>query len=171
MSIASAISNAQAKVAAAYTALRNKGATMPATQNLDNMPTAIASIPSGGGSAPDMYDVMENNVFSMTPGGTFSGDTSGAPFIFKTGHTYKVIVKCRKDVSASVSFFAYKSAANSPNALIGSVSTASSNKRMAEFTYTHSADTDYAYIGCYANNTANIRTINYTFAVYIEDIT
>lgn len=48
MSIASAITAAQGRVADAYTAISNKGGTLPATQNLSNMPTAIASIPSGG---------------------------------------------------------------------------------------------------------------------------
>ena len=47
MSIASAISAAQGKVADAYTAISNKGGTLPATQNLSNMPTAINSIPTG----------------------------------------------------------------------------------------------------------------------------
>lgn len=51
MSIASAIVAAQGRVADAYTAISNKGGTLPATQNLANMPTAINSIPSGGGSS------------------------------------------------------------------------------------------------------------------------
>lgn len=50
MSIATAIQAAQTKVANAYTAVNNKGGTLPATQNLSNLPTAISSIPSGGGS-------------------------------------------------------------------------------------------------------------------------
>ena len=50
MSIASAIATKQQQVADAYTAISNKGGTLPATQNLSNMPTAIASIPSGGSS-------------------------------------------------------------------------------------------------------------------------
>lgn len=49
MSIATAITAAQGKVANAYTAVSNKGGTLPATQNLSNLPTAISSIPSGGG--------------------------------------------------------------------------------------------------------------------------
>ena len=51
MSIASAISDAQTKVAAAYTACNDKGATMPAagSQNLSNLASTISSIPSGGG--------------------------------------------------------------------------------------------------------------------------
>lgn len=44
MSIASAITAAQGKVANCYTAISNKGGTLPATQDLSNMPTAINSI-------------------------------------------------------------------------------------------------------------------------------
>jgi hypothetical protein len=46
MSIASAIQNAQQKVTNAYTAVNNKGGTLPATQNLSNLPNAISSIPT-----------------------------------------------------------------------------------------------------------------------------
>lgn len=45
MSIATAITAAQGRVADCYTAISNKGGTLPATQNLTNMPTAINSIP------------------------------------------------------------------------------------------------------------------------------
>ena len=55
MSIASAITAAQGRVADAYTAISAKGGTLPATQNLTNMPTAIASIPSG----PQYYSEYE----------------------------------------------------------------------------------------------------------------
>ena len=48
MSIASAIQAKQQQVADSYTAVSNKGGTLPATQNLTNLATAISSIPSGG---------------------------------------------------------------------------------------------------------------------------
>ena len=48
MSIASAITAAQGRVADCYTAISNKGGTLPATQDLSNMPTAINSISTGG---------------------------------------------------------------------------------------------------------------------------
>ena len=48
MSIATAITAAQGRVADCYTAISNKGGTLPATQNLANMPTAIGSIATGG---------------------------------------------------------------------------------------------------------------------------
>lgn len=44
MTIQSAIENAQQKVANAYTAVSGKGGTLPSTQNLSNLPTAINSI-------------------------------------------------------------------------------------------------------------------------------
>lgn len=58
MSIASALENAQAKVENAYTAVEEKGGTLPETQNLSNLPEAIESIPSGGGSGDYIY--LEN---------------------------------------------------------------------------------------------------------------
>ena len=48
MTIASAITAAQGRVADCYTAISNKGGTLPATKNLANMPTAIGSITTGG---------------------------------------------------------------------------------------------------------------------------
>lgn len=44
MSIATAIQNAQIRVENAYTAVSGKGGTLPDTQNLTNLPTAINSI-------------------------------------------------------------------------------------------------------------------------------
>lgn len=57
MSISSALVAAQGRVADAYTAISNKGGTLPATQNLANMPTAINSIPSGGSTGK--YQLLE----------------------------------------------------------------------------------------------------------------
>ena len=50
MSIASAIQTKQQQIADAYTVVNNKGGTLPATQNLTNLATAISSISSGGSS-------------------------------------------------------------------------------------------------------------------------
>lgn len=49
MTIASAITAAQGRVADAYTSVSTMGGTLPATQNLTNLPAAIESIPTGGG--------------------------------------------------------------------------------------------------------------------------
>lgn len=61
MSIATAIANAQSKVADAYTACNSKGATMPAagSQNLSNLATTISSITTG--STPNL------TALSVTP--------------------------------------------------------------------------------------------------------
>lgn len=60
MSIATAITAAQGKVANAYTAVSNKGGTLPATQNLTNLPTAISSIPSGSTVPTTNYGVVKS---------------------------------------------------------------------------------------------------------------
>jgi hypothetical protein len=64
MSIASAIATKQQQVADSYTAVSNKGGTLPQTQNLTNLATAISSIPSGGGI---LETIMENVVAGNNP--------------------------------------------------------------------------------------------------------
>lgn len=49
MTIASAITAAQGRVANCYTSVSTMGGTLPATENLTNLPAAIESIPTGGG--------------------------------------------------------------------------------------------------------------------------
>lgn len=58
MSIATALANAQAKVAAAYSKCNDKGATMPATQDLAHLDDCIDSIPTGEQELKDVvfYD-------------------------------------------------------------------------------------------------------------------
>lgn len=70
MTIASAIQAKQQQVVDSYTAVSNKGGTLPATQNLTNLATAISTIPSGG-SAPVITSL------NVTP--TTSAQTITAP--------------------------------------------------------------------------------------------
>lgn len=49
MSIATELTHYNNGLLDAYTAVNTKGGTVPANKNLDNLPTAITSIPSGGG--------------------------------------------------------------------------------------------------------------------------
>lgn len=53
MTIQSEITKLETNLAAAYTAANEKGATLPASENFDNLATCIASIPSGGGGSSD----------------------------------------------------------------------------------------------------------------------
>lgn len=81
MSIATAITNAQGRVADCYTAISNKGGTLPATQNLANMPTAIGSIQTGykefpsyqvsNGVASRKSGVLGNELSSITSVGRY----------------------------------------------------------------------------------------------------
>ena len=57
MSIATAIQNAQLKVVNAYSAVNEKGGTLPEVQNLNNLPDAIISIPAGGGDEIDALNL------------------------------------------------------------------------------------------------------------------
>ena len=73
MSIASAITAAQGRVADCYTAISNKGGTLPATQNLSNMPTAISSIPSGGGTIDSITITPTTSQQIITASGGVNG--------------------------------------------------------------------------------------------------
>ena len=64
MTIASAITAAQGRVANAYTAVNDMGGTIPATQNLANLPTAIRSI-----------STVNNQNKTFTTNGTYTADT------------------------------------------------------------------------------------------------
>lgn len=55
MSIAEAITNAQNKVQAVYNKCEEKGATIPETKDLANLPETIDSIPAGGGDVVEAY--------------------------------------------------------------------------------------------------------------------
>ena len=69
MTIASAIQAKQQQVADSYTAVSNKGGTLPATQNLTNLATTISTIPTG--SSPVITSL------NVTP--TTSAQTINAP--------------------------------------------------------------------------------------------
>jgi len=79
MSIATAIQNAQQKVADAYTALSSKGGTLPQTQDLSNLPTAINSIPSGG----KKYNITIDDILgNIDENGAYHEPATQADIIF-----------------------------------------------------------------------------------------
>ena len=67
MSIATAITNLQGKIANAYTAIQEKGGTLPQVQNAANLSATIEAIPLGGGG-PDYGTGGLSNIF-YTPNG------------------------------------------------------------------------------------------------------
>jgi hypothetical protein len=66
MSIASAIVAKQQQVADSYTAVSNKGGTLPATQDLTNLATAISSIPSGGSATLITKTITQNGTYNAS---------------------------------------------------------------------------------------------------------
>jgi len=48
MTVSTEIQQIKTSVHATYTALENKGATLPAVESLENLATTVATIPSGG---------------------------------------------------------------------------------------------------------------------------
>jgi hypothetical protein len=61
MSISSEIQALQTNLEDCYTAVSNKGGTLPASENFDNLSTAIESIPSGGATVPWTQPVLTAN--------------------------------------------------------------------------------------------------------------
>lgn len=80
MSIASAITAAQGKVANCYTAISNKGGTLPATQNLANMPAAINSISGGGGGGGTPSVIYYYPNYTVVGSPTISNDFIASGF-------------------------------------------------------------------------------------------
>lgn len=70
--IKGAVDALKQRISAAYTAISSKGGTLPSIQNSANLPTAIASIPSGGGDALDLQQDITI--------------TSGNAIVNNTGH-------------------------------------------------------------------------------------
>lgn len=71
MSVADQITRINNNIAAAYDACDGKGATMPVTENSDNLADTVASIPQGGGGAVEekdanFYDYDGELVYSYT---------------------------------------------------------------------------------------------------------
>jgi hypothetical protein len=74
LSIASEISRINHNIAAAYTACSEKGATMPVTENSDNLADTIATI--SGGGIPIDEDSLTPLVFGIDNDGFYFSDNS-----------------------------------------------------------------------------------------------
>lgn len=107
MSIASAIVAAQGRVADAYTAISNKGGTLPATQNLANMPAAINSIPSGSTPSGKYGASVDTFLGDVDANGVLQAPTEDSDLIFtgvKDIVNYGLYYKCSYSGVKSISF-------------------------------------------------------------------
>ena len=70
MTIATELTKLQTNLANSYTAVDNKGGTLPASENFDNLATAIDSIPTGGGGTQiwgaTIEDIFPNTNYNNT---------------------------------------------------------------------------------------------------------
>lgn len=82
MSISSAIATKQQQVADSYTAVSDKGGTLPQTQNLTNLATAISSIPSGGGTSNKYGINLDNLIGDVDANGKLTAATEAAHISF-----------------------------------------------------------------------------------------
>ena len=65
MSIADAIATKQQQIRDSYTAVSNKGGTLPSAQNLTNLSSAIYSIPTGI-TPTGTINITENGTYDVT---------------------------------------------------------------------------------------------------------
>ena len=108
MSIASEITRINNNIAAAYTALDGKGATLPATQNSANLADTIDSITVGGGGT-DAFEQLKSKVNSIPTTYTYNdaisdgftvtnyGSSAGNINLISTNNTVAVVVKFSND--------------------------------------------------------------------------
>lgn len=68
MSVTSQITDLENNVKSAYSAIRNKGGTIPANKNLSNLSAAIAAIPTEGGVS------INNQDLTITENGEYEAD-------------------------------------------------------------------------------------------------
>lgn len=102
MTIASEITRINNNIAATYTALSAKGATMPATENSANLASTVATVPSGGSVDPSRLLFEVNSGVASKPAVTlnansFAGITSIGKDMLKNAYS-------RSNVNGNVSF-------------------------------------------------------------------
>lgn len=99
MTLMSEIERVRDNIAAAYTALDEKGATLPESQNSANLAETIASVPSGGGGAS--FEALKQRVFSIE-NFSDSGSTKYSDFVdrgFNCISNY-----CQQNPSAGIAY-------------------------------------------------------------------
>lgn len=88
MSIASEITRIKNNISSAYTAVNNKGGTLPATQNSENLATAINSISGSGGYTEFPSYQVVNGVASRRSGALTGNEFSNITSVDSAGLYY-----------------------------------------------------------------------------------
>mgnify|MGYP003289368868 CR=1 FL=1 len=96
MSISSELTKLNTNMQNAYTAVNNKGGTLPASQNMDNLATAIGSIPSGSSGYTELpsYQVV-NGVASRRSGALTGNEFSNITSVGTYG-LYMAFERCEE---------------------------------------------------------------------------
>lgn len=103
MSIESEITRINNNIAATYTALSAKGATMPATENSANLASTVATVPSGGGVDPVNKVFEVNEGVLNKPTAAFSDNTFAGVTSIANDGLYYAYYK-RTNITGSISF-------------------------------------------------------------------
>lgn len=74
MSVSSELTKLNTNMQNAYTAVSNKGGTLPASQNMDNLATAINSISGGGGGYTELPSYQVSNGVASRRSATLTGN-------------------------------------------------------------------------------------------------
>ena len=126
MSIATAITNLQGKIANAYTAIENKGGTLPATQNAENLSATIDAIPGGVKFGLTIDDVLTTETTGNETTLRLFADVTeiNMPGVTKLSGTWEEVFAGRKKLT-SVSFPNLKNTPSFRNAFNGCTSLSS----------------------------------------------
>lgn len=91
MTIASEITRINNNIAAAYTALSDKGATLPATQNSANLANTVASVPAGAGET-----------VTATNNSSYDRISGEKVWLNKSGDNYSIINYASADINSLI---------------------------------------------------------------------
>lgn len=87
MSIQSEIDRINGNVASTYTALSEMGATMPETQNSDNLPGTVRTVPTGGGCVQTDWNQNDSSAADFIKNKPFGDMPTGGDTLYWDGNT------------------------------------------------------------------------------------
>lgn len=106
MSIASQLTALEGNISNAYDMVAQRGGTVPARKNMENLDDAIATIPSGGGSTPTTPTVTsavyDSNTSTITLTGTDFGSSPKVQVYNRAYHRYDDITPTTSSSTSAV---------------------------------------------------------------------